>query len=159
MKKGATKLIKNSKVLILSVLAVIATAFIGSRFTKIDLWYESVKPSITPPNIVFPIVWTTLFILIAISMYLAISNSNKKTRNKIIILFAINLILNVLWSLLFFTMHNPIIAFIDLVLLWLSIIAIMVVSWKISKKASWLLLPYLLWVTFAGILNYLVAFG
>lgn len=155
MKKS---LIKSPKILIYSVLAVILTAFIGSKFTTIDSWYESVKPSITPPNIVFPIAWTTLFALIAIAMYLSLSNSKGEIRKNLAIMFGMNLVFNVLWSLLFFKMHYPSLAFVDLILLWFSAIMIMRTCWNVSKPASWLLLPYVLWLTFAGILNYLIAF-
>jgi tryptophan-rich sensory protein len=149
---------KNPKILIYSVLAVIAASLIGTRFTDTSGWYESIKPAITPPNFVFGIVWTILFALIAIAMYFSISNSQGKARKKIITLFALNLIFNVLWSFLFFSRHQPALAFIDLILLWLSIVALIRISWKVSKLASWLLLPYAVWVTFAGLLNYLIAF-
>ncbi len=108
-----------------------------------------------PPNFVFPIAWTILFILIAISLYFAWINSNKKQKVFVIALFLVNFILNILWSVFYFTMHKPLFAFMDLLLLFLSIIALIVYNNKIDKKAGYLLIPYLLWVGFAGILNYL----
>ena len=75
------------------------------------------------------------------------------------ILFSVNLLLNVLWSFSFFFLQNPTLAFIDLIILGLSIIAIILFVKKIEKKSAWLLVPYLLWISFAGILNYLIAFG
>ena len=153
----------NWKVLIISLIVVYVFVGLGSMFTKIDSWYYSVKPSITPPNIAFPIVWTILFFLIAISIYLSWTNSEKNNKDKsrkrnIIILFGINLILNALWSYVFFTMKNPIAAFVILILLWFSILSLLLFTWRISKKAGYCIIPYLLWVSFAGILNYLIAF-
>lgn len=143
--------------LLLSIAAVIITAGIGSLFTDTGSWYQSIKPSITPPNIVFPIVWTTLFILIAISMYFALSNSkSRKVMTKVSIIYSINFVLNILWSLFFFTLKSPVIAFIDLLLLWLSILFLILIAWKKSKIAYYTLLPYIAWVSFAGILNVLV---
>ncbi len=145
----------NWKVFIACIIIVFAVAAIGSSFTKIDNWYYSVKPSITPPAWVFPVVWTLLFYLIAISMYFSWLSSTPKQKNKTIVLFAVNFILNNLWSLFYFKMHNPLGAFIVIILLWVSIISLIVYTYKLSKKASYLLIPYLLWVSFAAILNYL----
>ncbi|MFC1682084.1 TspO/MBR family protein [Nanoarchaeota archaeon] len=153
MKKGI-----NYKVLILSLIIVYGVAFLGSLFTDTTDWYESVKPSLTPPSYVFPIVWNILFFLIAISLYLAWTKSNKKQKSKIALLFGINLFLNLLWSFLFFGLHQPLLAFIELILLWFSIIAMILVVRKINKTSAWLLTPYLLWVTFAGVLNFLIVF-
>lgn len=149
----------SKKIWFFSALAVIATAFLGSQFTSTGEWYESVKPAITPPDYVFPIVWTILFVLIAISMSISISAAQGKLRSRIIALFAINLALNFLWSALFFGMHLPALAFVELILLEISILALIKTAWKASKLASWLLLPYACWVAFAGMLNYLIAFG
>ena len=75
------------------------------------------------------------------------------------IIFGLNFLFNILWSVLFFTMKNPILSFFELIfLLWPSIFAMVFVSWKIKKLSAYLLIPYLIWVSFAGILNYLIAF-
>ena len=87
----------NIKVLIISLVIVFLVAFIGSLFTDTGDWYESIKPSITPPNFVFPIAWTILFILIALSLYTAWTNSVDK--KPIIIVFTINLGLIIYWSI------------------------------------------------------------
>lgn len=147
----------NYKVLIASLIIVFLVAFIGSIFTRRGTnteWYESIKPSITPPNYVFPIVWTILFLLIAISLYLAWTKA-KNTTIKVAIIFTINFILNILWSLFYFTMKKPAVAFVDLIFLWFSIIVMIAVTYKVDKRAAWLLVPYLLWVSFAGVLNWL----
>jgi translocator protein len=152
----------NWKILILSFVAVYFFAFVGGLFTFQNVtnnWYETIKPAITPPNWIFPIVWNILFFLIALSLYFAWTNSNKKQKLKITILFGINLLLNVLWSLIFFTLKNPLVAFFDLILFWTSIALMIFITWKINKKSAWLLVPYFLWASFAGILNYLIVFG
>ena len=125
MKKG----VKKIYILILCFLFIYLFAFIGSAFTSANVdseWYYSIKPAITPPSWVFPVVWNILFFLIALSLFFAWIKSSKKQRPKIVILF--------------------------------SIIAIILFVKKIEKKSAWLLVPYLLWVGFAGILNYLIAF-
>jgi tryptophan-rich sensory protein len=152
----------NLKILIFCIVAVYAAAFLGSLFSSSNVntsWYQSVKPSITPPNWIFPVVWNILFLLIALSLYFAWMNSKKKKEKiKISLFFALNLILNVFWSFLFFSMKNPVYSFFELILLWLSIISLIAVTWKISRKSAYLLIPYLLWVSFAGVLNFLIAF-
>ena len=151
----------NWKVLIFSLVFVYIFAFLGSIFTKTGPWYESVKPSITPPSYIFPIVWNILFFLIALSLYfILVARKKENSWNVPVSLFLLNLFLNTSWSFLFFALEKPIFAFYDLILIWVSILSLMIYSWKIGKKASSLLLvPYLLWVSFAGILNYLIAFG
>lgn len=152
----------NWKLLILSFIIVYAAAFIGGLFTSQGTnssWYQSIKPSLTPPNWVFPIVWNILFFLIALSLYFSLINSkNKSLKLKVGIVFAINLILNILWSVFYFSLKKPLFAFFDLILLWFSIILMILITYRVDKKSSLLLLPYLLWVSFAGILNYLSAF-
>jgi len=147
------------KIALYSALAIILTAIIGSSFTDVSGWYEAVKPSaLTPPNYIFPIVWTILYILIGFSMTLSITNSHGITRNKLIALFAINLFFNALWNILFFGFHYTQIAFMDLILILLSTLALINVSWKVSRLSSWLLLPYAIWVSYAGLLNFIIAF-
>ncbi len=164
MKKGLKKIFKkiNWKIFFSSLIAILATVILGNLFTSKGVnsfWYWTVRPSITPPNWVFPIVWGILFFFIFLSLYLSLTSAkNKKMSSKIEIVFGINLVLNFLWSFLFFGIRNPPFAFVDLILLWLSIIAMIFVTRKINRKASWLLIPYLLWVSFAGVLNYLSLF-
>ena len=153
---------RNILTLVLSLAIVYATAFLGSLFTTSAVkteWYASIRPAITPPNWIFPIVWNVLFFLIALSLYFAWTNSkNKRQKTKVAIVFGINLILNALWSYLFFGLQNPLAGFVDILLIDISIIVTMLAVYKISKKSAWLLAPYLLWVSFASIINYLAAF-
>ena len=156
------KRVKKIYVLILCLLFVYLAAFIGSIFSSTNVnseWYYSVKPAITPPSWVFPVVWNILFFLIGLSLFFALIKSNKKQKIKVAILFSINLFLNVLWSFFFFFLQNPTLAFADLILLGFSIIVIILFIKKIEKKSALLLIPYLLWISFAGVLNYLIAFG
>ena len=151
MKRGI-----NWKALIICLAVVYLVAFVGSIFTTSSVnseWYNSTKPSITPPGWVFPIAWNILFFLIAISLYI----SWNKGKNKKIVawIYGVNLVLNGLWSYLFFGLKNPLAGFLDIILIWFSILVMIFYSWKIDKKAAWLLVPYLLWVSFASILNYL----
>jgi translocator protein len=145
-------------VFIVSFIIVAITAFIGSNFTSQETnseWYQSIKPSITPPNYVFPIAWTILFILIVFSLSFSWLKAKNKDKIKIATAFGINFILNALWSFLYFGIKNPGIAFIEIIALWLSILQMIFVTWKIDKKSAYMLIPYLLWVSFAAALNYL----
>jgi benzodiazapine receptor len=147
------------KVLIVSFVIVYLVAFAGSLFTSPvtdSEWYNSVRPAITPPNWVFPVVWNFLFFLIAVSLYFSWINAKKKIlRKKIAVVFGLNLALNILWSALYFGLKSPLSAFIEIFALWLSIILMIYTTGKINKKAAYLLVPYLLWVSFAIVLNYL----
>jgi tryptophan-rich sensory protein len=147
----------DGKLLVISFGSVFLTAFLGSLVTEIGPWYESLKkmqPVIFPPNYIFPIVWTTLFIMIAFSIYYALlKNKNTKT---IKILFGINLFLNFLWSYIFFYLHQVVIALGEIIILCISIISLIVVLWKVERKSAYLLIPYFLWVSFAIFLNFMI---
>ena len=159
--RGKTRKL-NWKVLIISIVIVFAVGFLGSIFTSSSVnssWYQSVKPSITPPNFVFPIVWNVLFLLIALSIYFSWTHvKNKEERVELGLAFGVNLVLNFLWSVVFFGLQNPKLAFFELCILWISIAEMLEVTWRINRKSFWLLVPYILWVTFAGVLNWLIAF-
>lgn len=147
----------NWKVLIASLIIVFAISFVGSLFTSGNTnssWYLENKPSFTPPSIVFPIVWPILYFLIALSLYFAWIKANKSEKKKVAVIFGINLIANVLWSYLFFEIQNPLLSFIDLLVIFGTIIGMIFVTGKIDKKSGWLLVPYLLWVGFASVLNF-----
>ncbi len=164
MKKGLKKRFKKIHFgnLFLSFVAVYATAVLGSLFAirgANSFWYFITKPAITPPNWVFMIVWNILFFLIFISLYLSLTTiKNKEICYRVEIIFGINFLLNFLWSFFYFGLRNPLFAFFDLILLFFSILGMIKLTWKINKTASWMLVPYLLWVVFAGILNYLSIF-
>lgn len=144
----------NWKVFISCLIVLAAVAYIGSTFTVIGTWYESVKPAIAPPNWVFPVVWTVLFYLIAVSLYYSWIENERKNKKKVIIYYGINFILNILWSYIFFKMQNPRFALLEILILWVSIFVLIGFNWRRSRKAAYFLIPYLLWVSFAIILNY-----
>jgi len=156
MKKSVNKERTNVKSLLVCFIIVFGIALAGSYFTGEvgeNHWYKNTKPTLTPPDFVFPIVWTFLFVLIAFALYF---NWNYgKNKNLVAWAFGLNFIFNLAWSFFYFKMQNPLWAFVDLIFLWLSIIFMLVLSWKYSKKAFYLLLPYLIWVSFAGVLNWL----
>lgn len=156
-RKKKTKFKINYKILIIAVISVFLTAFIGSQFTSPNTntqWYEQIKPSITPPNYIFPIVWTILFILIAIAFYLTLIKT-KRHRDHVYTIFYINFVLNIIWTIIYFSFKDPIFAFLEIIVLWVSILVLIKTANKVSKLASYLLIPYLIWVTFAALLNFL----
>lgn len=135
-----------------------AAGIIGSFFTvsQIPTWYADLnKPFFNPPNFLFGPVWTTLYALMGISAYLIWEKGIKKESVKnALILFIIQLSLNSLWSIIFFGFQNPGLAFIEIIILWILILKTFISFNKISKPASYLLTPYIAWVTFAAILNF-----
>ena len=143
-----------------SVILCFLVAFAGSSVTmpSVLTWYVQLnKPFFSPPNWIFGPVWTILYLLMGISLYLV---WNKSLKNKIkefqgiaIRVFIYQLILNFLWSLVFFGLHNPFLALITIFALWLSIFTLIKYSYKVSKMSAYLLIPYIVWVSFASILN------
>lgn len=139
---------------------------IGAFFTTPAVqsqWYmDLAKPALNPPAWVFGPVWTTLFALMGISLFLVWQQHSNILENVrmswiwrwAIFLFFLQLGLNILWSIIFFGLHSPGGALIEIVFLWLAILATIIAFAKISRSAAWLLLPYLLWVSFASYLNY-----
>ena len=141
---------------IISIAVTLAVGFIGSIFTtpSIATWYTTInKPSFNPPNWIFGPVWTCLFILMGISFYLI---WQRRLTTKALAIFTLQLILNVLWSVLFFYLKSPSLAFIEIIFLWATILANIVIFYSISKTAGLLLVPYILWVSFASFLNYMI---
>jgi len=123
---------------------------------EITSWYATLnKPSFNPPNWIFSPVWTTLYIFMAISLWLIWkSNVISTIKRNALTIFSIQLILNFFWSIIFFRFHQTGIALIEIVLLWIFILLSIIKFRPISKTASYLLIPYLLWVSFASILNF-----
>jgi translocator protein len=141
--------------LIICILICQIIGFLGSLFNikSIPSWYsKQKKPSFNPPSWIFGPVWTLLYLLMGISLYLVLI-SGKATTIPIII-FSIQLFLNLIWTGIFFGMKKPLLAFIEIILLWASILLNILTFYPISKVASYLLIPYILWVSFASILNF-----
>lgn len=123
--------------------------------TGMDIFETINKPSLSPPGWLFPVVWTILFILMGIASYLVlVSEKPQGEINRALTVYGIQLIFNFFWSIFFFNFSLYLFSFIWLVLLWLLILATAVLFYRISKPAGYLMIPYLLWVTFAGYLNF-----
>lgn len=144
--------------LILSIILAQSAGAIGSFFTfsAIPTWYVFLnKPFFSPPNWLFGPVWTILYTLIGISFYLIWINAKKKD-GWAIKFFIFHLVLNSLWSIIFFGQKNLGLAFFEIILMWSSIVYMIIKYKRINKWSSYLLIPYLLWVSFASLLNYSV---
>jgi len=142
--------------LVMSLIICQLAGFIGSLFTApaIPNWYASLqKPSFTPPSWLFSPVWIFLFVLMGLTLYILWQADSKKEAKIALLFFALQLILNMLWSVIFFGLRSPMWAFIEIIILWLAIFLTIWKSLKVSKAAGYLLLPYIIWVSFAAILN------
>jgi tryptophan-rich sensory protein len=143
--------------LILSILFCESAGLIGTIFTakNIPAWFSTLKkPAFNPPDWLFGPVWITLYAMMGISLYLIWKKSGEQDVKLPITLFIIQLILNALWTLIFFGLKSPQYAFIEIVILWIFILLCIIKFYPISVTASLLLIPYLLWVSFASVLNY-----
>lgn len=174
---------RNILKFVISIILCQLAGLAGSIFTMpaIGTWYATLnKPSFTPPGSFIGLVWTILFFLMGISLYLVWSKNwqialpaegqPKKAWNRfsqklwfgawreenVILIFILQLVLNILWSVIFFGLKLPGLAFFELLMLWFAIFYTIVNFYRISKPASLLLLPYIAWVSFAGFLNFLL---
>lgn len=157
---------KNIFKLIFSIAVCELAGIVGSVFTVPAIrsgWYSGLaKPVLNPPAWIFGPVWTALYFLMGISLFLiwkrySLIRANRRMIKKWkigISLFIFQLVLNAFWSIIFFGWHNPGGAFVEIIFLWISIIATMIIFAKISRPAAWLLAPYIIWVSFAGYLNF-----
>jgi tryptophan-rich sensory protein len=146
--------------LVLSLLACQAAGFLGSLATTSSIpdWYKNLaKPAFTPPSWVFGPAWITLYLMMGIALFLVWRKGLAAPGVKAaLILFLVQLALNSLWSVLFFGLHQPFWAFVEIVVLWVFILLALIAFWRISLPAGLLLLPYLLWVAFASALNFAI---
>ncbi|MEK7602224.1 MAG: TspO/MBR family protein [Patescibacteria group bacterium] len=137
------------------VVASLLAGGIGSYFTfeAISTWYMGLTlPSWTPPNWVFGPVWTTLYVLMGVSAGL-VWKSTRADKKWALYLFFFHLLVNAAWSIVFFGLRDPVSALLIIKALWLLIVALMILFWKYSKLATYLLIPYLVWVSYATSLN------
>lgn len=141
--------------LIFCILITEGAGIFGSVATSssVKTWYltDLIKPSFNPPSWIFAPVWTLLFFLMGIALYLVWTKKNN------LFWFWVQLLLNILWSFLFFGLHSPMLAFYEIVILWIVILITIIKFWSYNKKAGILLLPYLAWVSFASFLNLSIA--
>jgi len=143
--------------LIISLLICQAAGGIGSIFTipSIGTWFASLqKPAFSPPNWIFGPVWTILFLLMGYALYLVWNKTKEQEGRKTLIFFSIQLVLNIGWSFCFFYLQNPLAGLLEIVILWIFILLTIINFYKISKTAAYLLIPYIIWVSFAIVLNY-----
>ncbi|OPX69177.1 MAG: TspO/MBR family protein [Methanoregulaceae archaeon PtaB.Bin056] len=119
-------------------------------------WYAAIeKPSFNPPGFVFGPVWTTLYILMGISVYLIwMEGTGRRDVRVALTFFSVQLALNALWTFLFFGLQSPFLGLVEIIILWLFIIATIVAFYRINKNAAFFMVPYLAWVTFAAFLTY-----
>ncbi len=148
---------KEIKTYAISIAAALAVGGVSALLTagNMDIYSEIVKPPLAPPSVLFPIVWTLLYILMGISaamIYLKKEENPTAVRNSLIT-YGISLFLNFFWSIIFFNMQSYLFAFVWILLLWISILLTVLQYRKISPLAAALQVPYLLWVTFAAYLN------
>ena len=141
---------------LISILLPLSLGAIAGMFTSqsVPEWYATLnRPSFNPPNWIFGPVWTTLYILMGISFFLIWKQEASKVRNRAILIFLLQLLLNFAWSFIFFYFNMIGLALVEIILLWISIVMMLVVFYKIKPIASYINIPYLLWVTFATVLN------
>jgi tryptophan-rich sensory protein len=143
---------QKAKPYIISVLIALAVGGLSALFTmgNMDIYDEIIKPSFAPPGIVFPIVWGILYVL------MGISSARIYIKGGNLFYYTIQLILNFFWSIIFFNLNAFLLAFIWLVALWIFIILMIISFYHTDKLSSYLQIPYLLWVTFAGWLTFMV---
>ncbi len=140
---------------VVATAAAICVASLGATVTDLGPWYQALaKPAWNPPDVLFPLGWTVIYALITVAGITAWRAAPKAAMAEWVLgLFALNGFLNISWSLIFFRLQRPDWAFYELTLLWLSIAVLIVYCGRFSRLAAGLLVPYLVWVTFAGALN------
>ena len=144
--------------LFISILIPLLVGAISGFFTSsgVNGWYTLAnKPWFNPPNWIFAPVWTTLYVLMGIALFLVWkADADKSIKQTAIILFTLQLTLNFFWSIIFFKLQQPGWAFVEIILMWLMILLTILWFGKINAAAAWLLVPYICWVSFASVLNY-----
>ncbi len=140
-----------------SVVLCFIAAAIGSHYTEksVDSWYPSLnKPAFTPPDWVFPVVWSVLYFLMGISLATVLTTGTHEQIGLPVSLFALQLLLNMAWSYIFFGQKNPIGGFVTVALLWFTVAFTTLSFASVAFEAGLMLVPYLLWVSFALVLNW-----
>jgi len=145
---------------IISIIICQSAGIFGSLFTfeAVPDWYITLeKPFFAPPNWIFGPVWIILYFLMGVSLYIVWKDELKsKTRNVFFVVFAIQLILNALWSLLFFGLRSPLLGLIDILILDVMLVVTIFYAKRVSKYAAMLLIPYMVWIIIASVLNYAI---
>jgi tryptophan-rich sensory protein len=148
---------KKTAQLILCLFVPLAIGGLSGYFTGNEVngeWYINlVKPAINPPAWVFGPVWTLLYLLMGVSLFMIVTAEKSEQRTTALLIFSAQIFLNFWWSILFFSFHWLLISIIEIVVLWGFIVAMIITFRKIKPIAAYLQIPYLLWVSFATILN------
>ncbi len=151
--------VQRALIFIICIATPLLIGFLGSYFTlpSIQSWYQTLqKPIIAPPNWIFGPVWTTLYIFMGTASYLVFQNGVKKKNTYALKIYALQLSLNLLWSIVFFGLQSILGGMVVITLLWIIILLTIKEFAKLNKTAGLLLWPYIAWVSFAGILNLLL---
>jgi tryptophan-rich sensory protein len=144
-----------TKALLGGALFCIVLAVVGGLLTRLSPWYHALRqPSWKPPDWAFGPIWTVVFVFLTCAIAYAWDAASPAARSLILTSLAINGILNMAWSGIFFVMKSPSLAFVELVLFWISIAGLVAIFGQVSSTAALLLIPYLMWVTAAGVLNF-----
>ena len=143
---------------VIGILICLAAGLLGSMVTMPaveSMWFIDLnKPVFQPPNWLFAPVWTILYILMGVAAGIVyVEGKNKMEGKTALILFAVQLVLNILWSFMFFGVHTLLGASVNIVLLWGTLLATIIYFFKLNRAAGWMMIPYILWVTFATILT------
>ncbi|NOT58574.1 MAG: tryptophan-rich sensory protein [Deltaproteobacteria bacterium] len=145
---------------VFALIAWLALCFAASStavFVSVDGWYAGLlKPSWNPPAWLFGPVWTLLYAMMAVAAWLVWREGGWREQARALRLFLLQWLLNALWTPLFFGLHRPGLAFAEIILLWLALVATLVSFWRVRKQAGVLLMPYLAWVSFAAALNFTI---
>jgi len=135
-------------------------AGVGSSFTvpQIETWYADLeKPFFNPPNWVFGPVWSVLYLMMAVAVWLVWKNEGWVNAPHSLGMWCFQLLLNTTWSVLFFGLENPVLAAVEITVLWISILITTIAFWRHDRLAATLMMPYLAWVSYAAALNYAIA--
>ena len=150
----------NTLKLIIAIIIPVAVGAVSGFFTSSEIpgWYQTInKPTWNPPSWLFGPVWTTLYVMMGIALFLVWkSDASQSVKKTAIILFAAQLVLNFFWSFIFFNQHQIGWAVVEIITMWVFILLTIFAFAPISKIAAWLLVPYISWVSFATILNYTI---
>ncbi len=142
------------------LIACLAAGGLGLIFTRpaVSGWYAALnKPSFNPPDWVFGPVWTVLYVLMAVAAWMVWRVRKSRPVSLALGLFGVQLVLNAAWSLIFFGLHAPVAAMLELALLWVAVAMTLVLFWRTARPAGVLLLPYMAWVSFAAVLSAAIA--
>lgn len=155
LKTYEMKLSKYLTLLICILIPLIIGSISGlANVGNVNDWYvDLIKPSFNPPGYLFGPVWTVLYVLLGLSLYMVWKSPTGKIRSQALIIFFIQMFLNFIWTFIFFYFKNSGLALADIIILWLFIVLMILIFYRINKTAAFIQIPYLLWVSFATVLN------